>query len=286
VLIAQISDLHLRADGLHFGIVDNSERVRQAFAFLHRLSTRPAVLLATGDLTEQGEPASYAELHAIAAGAEFPVFVLPGNHDDRRALAAEFASDGYLPASSGPLHYVVDRFPVRIVAFDSTVPLMQNGDADDAGLGWLDDVLSADDRVTVVATHHPPFRTGIWWMDQMGMRHADRFREVIERHPHVRLVLAGHVHRPIQTAWGPTLVSVCPSTTLAVAYDVTPETPPRVRNDPPMVGLHTVDAAGVVTHHVPFLAPDHEFGFGTGDTWDRARALLAAGGPIPYDALG
>src|SRR5258708_9342538 len=86
---------------------------------------------------------------------------MPGNHDDRERLALSFSEHSYLPAN-GPKHYVIDQFPVRIVALDTTGPGDHHGEVDEVGLAGLTATLPAPQGApTVVLIHHPPSAAGI-----------------------------------------------------------------------------------------------------------------------------
>ena len=50
------------------------------------------------------------------------------------------------------------------------------------------------------------------WIDALGLQDAGDFLAVIERHPQVRAVLAGHVHQSFETARGTTRYMTSPST--------------------------------------------------------------------------
>ena len=84
-------------------------------------------------------------------------------------------------------------------------------------------------------------------MDQGGVAGADRLRAAIERHPQVQLLVAGHLHRPIQTTIGTTLVSTCPSTGNQLKLDLHPERAAAV-DEPPAFQLHRWDGKRFVTH--------------------------------------
>jgi 3',5'-cyclic AMP phosphodiesterase CpdA len=51
-------------------------------------------------LVLDGEPAAYARLRALLRPLRPPVFVIPGNHDDRAALGDAFKDAGYLPQTA------------------------------------------------------------------------------------------------------------------------------------------------------------------------------------------
>jgi 3',5'-cyclic-AMP phosphodiesterase len=207
--------------------------------------------------------------------------LLPGNHDEREALVAAFAHHHYLGDPAGPLHFAVECAGVRIVAIDTTVVDHQHGEFDAAAEQWLDEALGAHPSTpTVVALHHPPFETGIWWMDQICLHGAERVEAVVRRHPHVRLVIAGHQHRPVQTAWGDALVSIAPSTGLEVGLDLAVEGDPQFTTEAPQLALHLVSERRAVTHHTPFLAPEHLLRYSDQGDWDRLKATLRDRPPL------
>ena len=172
---------------------------------------------------------------------------LPGNHDEGPAFRLAFAD--LLPVDVAVDHcsYVVDRHPVRLVGLDTSLPGRHDGLFDADREAWLEQALSADDRPTLVFTHFPPFDTGLVFMDQAGVSNADRLRATIERHPHVRLLVTGHLHRSIQTTIGSTLVSTCPSTGNQINLDLHPDRAAAI-DEPPAFQLHRWDGERFVTH--------------------------------------
>jgi Icc protein len=126
----------------------------------------------------------------MLAPLTMPVYLIPGNHEDRRALVAEFPDHSYLPRDGGFLQYVVERYPVRLVALDTIVPGKGGGLMCGERLQWLDARLrEAPARPTMIFMHHPPFRTGIARMDALGLDNAEALGEVIHVwHPDAGLV--------------------------------------------------------------------------------------------------
>jgi 3',5'-cyclic-AMP phosphodiesterase len=250
MLIAQISDVHVRPVGqLYQGVVDSNRMLAAAVAHLNALDPRPDVVLITGDLVDEGDPAEYAALRGILADLALPYLVIPGNHDGREACRTAFADHRYLPAT-GPMHYTIEAHTVRIVAFDTTVPGGHHGAADAAGLAWLDTVLGADrTRPTVVIMHHPPFLCGIPYLDKYRLMQPEALAAVIARAGNIERVLCGHVHRPIQARWAGTLICACPSTTTQIALRLRPDAAPASYLEPPACLLHhwTPDG-GMITH--------------------------------------
>lgn len=283
MLIAQISDLHVSTPGAsHMPQFDGAVNLEHAIALLHSLSPRPDVVIATGDLVDQGKPEEYDVLCSLLDALQIPLYAVPGNHDDRAPFVAAFARDGYLPDAPGPLHYAIDELPVRLVGLDTWCEGRVDGEIDDAGLDWLDDTLSAEPRrSTLVFMHHPPFDTGIWWMDGGGCRNADRFRAVIERHPQVRRVVAGHVHHACHRGWGSTMVNTCPSLTYQIHPDLSGDGPAYINDDPPGFMLYRFDGAESVGHTVAVRDRRVIDLSARMASWDRLTPLLRARSPIP-----
>jgi 3',5'-cyclic-AMP phosphodiesterase len=199
MLIAQLSDLHVSLPGSKTDLAyQTAAQLQRAVAHVGALDPRPDAVLLTGDLVNDGEPAEYARLAALLATLPMPVYVLPGNHDHREHLRAAFGAGGYLPVS-GPLCYAVDVGPLRLLALDTHVPGKPFGRLAPEQLAWLDARLAeAPGHPTLVAMHHPPFRTGIQRADdEMGLEGAEALEDVVRRHPQVERILCGHLHRPI-----------------------------------------------------------------------------------------
>ncbi len=253
MLIAQISDPHIRVPGrLAYRRVDTGAMLRACVASVARLDPRPDAIVLTGDLVDFGLAEDYAHLREILSPLRQPMFVVPGNHDDREAMRAAFAGDGYLPAS-GFLQYALDDLPLRLVGIDTVVPQQGGGRLCDERLGWLDAALRArPDAPTLVLMHHPPFVTGIGHMDRVGLDGRVGFADVMSRHPQVELVLCGHLHRPIHARVGGRSAMTCPSPVHQVALDLRDEAPSCFRMEPPAFMLHRW-ADGVLVSHVALV---------------------------------
>jgi 3',5'-cyclic-AMP phosphodiesterase len=249
MLLAQISDLHVRPVGERYkDAVDSNRMFADAVEHLNRLDPQPDLVLITGDLVDEGLQAEYDSLRALLGSLALPYLLMPGNHDDRERLAQCFPEHAYLPAN-GPKHYVIDRHAVRIVALDTTVPGDHHGEVDEAGLAWLATTLAAtQDAPTVVLMHHPPIACGIPYLDKYMCRRPERIAEVIGRFANVERVLCGHVHRPILQRWAGTLLCSCPSTATQIALQLRPDAQPASFREPPACLLHWWRDGVMVTH--------------------------------------
>jgi len=233
-VIAQLSDVHVGGPNAGSG-----ERLSAAVDEINRMTRQPDLVLLTGDVTHSASAAEWAECKDRLAALTAPWTAIPGNHD--RGIV-ELAG-----------HRTLDVGPLRLVLLDTSSDEFTAEDET-----WLDDSLAAEpDRPTIVAVHQPPFETGIWWMDCIGLRGAERLEEVVRRHGQVVKVLSGHVHRAIQSNWGACSLWVGPSTSVTIAVDLDPAHQPAQSAEPAMFSLHAYTATGVVSHVVPIGAEAH-----------------------------
>jgi len=193
-LLVQLSDPHIGAD---WGNGDPVARLAAAVESVRALRPQPDAVLVSGDLADHAADAEYEQLRELLAPLRAPLYVLPGNHDDRRAMHRHFGVPG---ADGEPVQYAVDLGPLRLVVLDTTRPGEDPGALDAERLAWLDAALAVAPEVpTLLAMHHPPLSTGVPVWDELGLPVADRsgLADVVGRHRQVRRLAAGHVHRTI-----------------------------------------------------------------------------------------
>ncbi|CAM4065812.1 phosphodiesterase [Roseateles saccharophilus] len=263
MLIAQISDPHVRPEGeLYQGLVDSNRMFFEALQHLKGLDRRPDLLLLTGDLVDEGRPQEYAMVRRLLAGLDFPYLVIPGNHDRREQFREAFADHAYLPRE-GPQHFCHDEQPVRIVGLDSCVPGLHHGDIDPDGLTWLRRTFEQDTaKPTIVMLHHPPFMSGIPYMDKYRYLDPTPLESVLRSFTNIELILSGHVHRVMFKRWAGTMVCSCPSSTTEIALQMRSDAAPMSYIGPPACLLHWWDEAhGIVTHlsHIGTFAGPYPF---------------------------
>ncbi len=220
-LVVQLSDPHIGAD---WGDGDPVATLAATVDAVRALEPKPDAVLLTGDLADHAADAEYERLREVVALLGLPLYALPGNHDDRAALRRHFGTPG---AGSEPVQYAVDLGPFRLVVLDSTRPGEDGGELDADRLVWLEEALAdASETPTVLALHHPPLTTGIAAMDEIGLPPTDQraLGAVLDRHPQVRRIVAGHLHLSISADLGGRIVLVAPSTYVQAALDFGAET--------------------------------------------------------------
>lgn len=204
-------------------------------------------MLVTGDLAENAADAEYEQVLELLAPLQAPIFVLPGNHDDRAALRRHFAVPG---ADSEPVQYTADLGPLRLVVIDTTRPGENPGALDEERLDWLDkELAAAPGRPTLLAMHHPPLVTGIPPLDDIGLPAGDRraLGAVVERHPQVLGIVAGHMHRPIAAGLAGRTVLAVPSTYMQARFDLN-SLELELVPDPAAFALHVLRDGELISH--------------------------------------
>jgi 3',5'-cyclic-AMP phosphodiesterase len=266
VLIAQISDLHIKPRGeLAYGRVDTAAALGRCIDALNQFKPRPDFVVISGDLVDVPSKSAYDHLAGLLAPLEISFAVVPGNHDDR-TLTRQALPDIFNSPATDALNSVRAVGDVDVALIDSSVPSAAHGELDTKTLAWLDRILgTAPDRPALLFLHHPPFATSIAHMDRQNLFNAADLAAILQRHPRVRLVAAGHVHRAVLTTFAGIAATTCPAPNHAVALDLDAQVPPGFIIEPPAFHLHIWSASegfgSVVTHCVPIGEFDGPYPF-------------------------
>jgi 3',5'-cyclic-AMP phosphodiesterase len=252
MLICQLTDLHVRPVGHASNRLSETNMfAARAFSAVAALRPRPDAILITGDLTECGLAAEYANLSSLLERyLDLPVYVIPGNHDRRENLRKALA---HLPGVTSDPHYVqyaIDTHPVRFVMLDTVVPGAGHGELRPEQLEWLDQTLAAaPQKPTMIGMHHPPFSCGIAHMDRIALRNIAAFVGVVARHKQVERIVCGHHHRPIVARVAHAIASIAPSIAHQVEMSLDSKAHANFVFEPPAYQLHTWgEVDGFVSH--------------------------------------
>lgn len=253
MIIAQISDLHVSPpDQPIYGRIDTGAALARCVRHIMRLPLRPDAVVASGDLVNAGMQEEYTLLRDLIAPLSMPVYLMPGNHDDAATLRASFSDHGYFP-ENGKLHYTLGMNGLRLVMLDTVVAGEDGGALGSQQLAWLEKLLvSEPERPCVVFMHHPPFATGMSYMDEIALNTADaeRLGEIVARHSGIRRVSCGHVHRAVCVAWHGTTAGICPSSAFQYAVELRPDACAATSDEEPAYQLHYWNGTELVTHTV------------------------------------
>ena len=251
MIIAQISDTHIA-----LGVADTASRatdLERTLADINALDPAPDVIIHTGDVVHGGRREDYAAAASLLATARAPVYIAAGNRDDRENLRHSLAHWVRPAPDPGFLDYVVEDFPVRLVAVDTVSGASNKGDFSAERARRLMALIGAGpQRPTAVFMHHPPFVVSVGpdplnFVTTEAMANLQR---ALEHSGSVVAVFCGHVHR---STWGrigsiPVMVAPCTATSLRKG-----DFPPRMQGQP-VYHLHRLSSAGELATEVRIVA--------------------------------
>jgi Icc protein len=241
ITIAHVSDPHL-------DVTDRAvERAERVMAYL---SLRPGlfdVLLLTGDVANDGSPEEYAQVRPLLDRSPTPVFLCPGNHDDRGAFRVGLLDE---PANDNPINRI-HRIDGAVFAMcDSTIPGRDDGRLADETLAWLESELADTPGSTpvFVSFHHPPVVLHSPFIDRTRQTDEQRLADVCRRHRNIVAVLCGHAHTPAATTFAgkPLIVAPGIASTLVMPWDPGGDLDPDA---PPGLAVHVLDDDWRLTTH-------------------------------------
>jgi len=252
MLIAQISDLHLRPRGLPaIRVVETNMLTARAIFAVNALDPRPDAVLVTGDVVNNGTSPEYDEARELLAQLTMPVYIVPGNHDDRKNFRASLKRFPGVTAHARFVQYAIEDYPLRLVGLDTHIPDSAAGELCRERLDWLDKTLAAErGKPTLLFLHHAPFCCGIGNMDKIRLIDgAERLEVIVRANPQVKALAFGHHHRPIETTFGGALASIAPSVAHQVALDLREGEPEgQIAMEPPAFRLWRWDGERLVSH--------------------------------------
>ena len=194
----QLSDLHVVVEGARAsGVLDTRSILTRAIDRL--LNIRAALdpldaVLVSGDISDDGSPDSYAFAKAELERLALPLYVVPGNHDAREPFRNAFADLAEV-SSSGLIDWATPINGTLVVGLDTLVDGEGGGRLREDSLDLLKNALNTwGDGPVVVMLHHPPIRTGIQFMDAIGLRNTRSLEAVIADVDQDIILIAGHVH--------------------------------------------------------------------------------------------
>lgn len=192
--IIQISDPHLFAQRGHRLLnVDTDASLSAVVQHIRTHEKSVDILLATGDIAQDGEPAAYERFLQLARPIAPLMLALPGNHDMREPFHGAFGEHA-MP--------ITDAGGWRLVLLDSSIADSNAGHLAQDQLDLLQQAATtAGERNVLVAVHHNPVPVGSRWLDTMLIDNGHALLALIETLPQVRGVVWGHVHQAFDSVY-------------------------------------------------------------------------------------
>ena len=238
MIIAQISDTHITHSAPD--AEQRSADLARTIADINALAPAADVILHTGDLAHGGRPEDYALAASLLRQAHAPLYVAPGNRDDRENLRRALSPWACRAAASGSLTYAIEDFPVRLIAVDTVTAHSNKGDFSAEQARNLNELIDAERTKPIAAfMHHPPFVVSVG-PDPLNFITPEALRRLQVTLVHsrrVRAVFCGHVHRSTAGRIDGIVALVTPSTATSLRKG---DYPARMRAQP-VYHIHRFD---------------------------------------------
>ncbi|WP_173932009.1 metallophosphoesterase [Chelativorans sp. Marseille-P2723] len=203
VTFVHLTDLHIGdpAQDDHL-FSDTAQTLREILAQVASITPKPSFIVASGDLTNRGDAASYRLLCEIMNGTDLPVIYAIGNHDTREGFYA--GMDIHSEAPDAPFYHdrVIDG--IHVITLDSSTPNYIGGTIEDEQFDWLANVLDTKTELPkLIVSHHPPALGD--GPDLAHWRHIDhghsmRLAQLLKGRNIVG-ILSGHIHHDRVSNW-------------------------------------------------------------------------------------
>ncbi len=147
------------------------------------------LVLATGDLSQDGSSESYRRFHESMDAFNCPVYWLPGNHD-----LTDIMANHQLAKRMSPCVIALEDW--RIIMLDSTIRGKVPGNFAESELAFLREALQQSvGKHVLIALHHQPVPVGSEWLDQQIVGNASKFFAILDQFDNIKNVIWGHVHQ-------------------------------------------------------------------------------------------
>jgi len=254
--IVWMTDLHVLAEGKWLLGHDSASRLKIAVNYISKYHYDADFCIISGDLSDDGDVASYKLINEIMSGCEVPTLSIPGNHDDRTTMREQLSFPENIDTEF--IQYSVIKDGCRLILLDSLQENNAEGILCDKRISWLESELSIHQELsTVVFCHHPPGKLFLPVQDQDQSSYGDKMLDMLCAAPNVKHLFFGHVHRPVSGSFRGLNFTALQSTALQVplpypAWDWDSFVPAE---EAPAIGLIKLSTDSVVVHFHAFCKP-------------------------------
>lgn len=195
VRVVQITDTHLFRDPTAELLkLNTQESFEHVLELVSENEERVDLVLATGDIAQDGSREAYSRFMQAMTRFRRPFYWIPGNHDRRHVMES-------VPGQEEAFRSSIRAGQWQIIMLDSALSGEVHGWLAEDQLQLLEAELSAADaRQTVhclICLHHNPVPGDSQWMEGIGLRNAEEFFAILDRHSSVRAVMYGHIHQSL-----------------------------------------------------------------------------------------
>lgn len=208
LVILQLTDLHFLAEsGQTMSGVDTELAFRRVLEYAQTKHGKADLCLVTGDLAQDPGLSSYKRIAKELEKYQTRTVCLPGNHDDLALMHQAF--NGQLINCKKHMKYK----HWQVICLNSKKAGSQSGYLAIDELEYLDDILKKQPALnTLIAVHHHPVPSNSPWMDGMMIENSDELFSLLNKYPHVKVIICGHIHQELEIPKNNLVILGTPST--------------------------------------------------------------------------
>jgi 3',5'-cyclic AMP phosphodiesterase CpdA len=248
-----LTDLHVGnpavADDHLFS--DTSATLARVLELIGTMDSKPAFIVASGDLTNRGDVESYRQLKSIMAATDLPVVYAIGNHDTRAGFYEGMF--GRISDLDAPFDHQQVLNGIHVITLDTTTPGQIGGSLTEEQFEWLAGALDTHIELPkLIVAHHAPALGDTPPWDHWRTIAFDQSQQLARllKGRKILGILSGHIHHDRFSVW---------------------------HGIPVIVGMGQHAATDILTTGILRMVEGASFGIGT----IRASGLTMALVPLP-----
>lgn len=259
-----LTDLHISHPDVNDPKDKGTSRaaLRRVVGIINAMESQPDFVVASGDLTNMGDEASYGLVRDMLAPLKPPVVLAMGNHDLREGFRAVFGGDG----ADAPYFHDTIHGGLHVITLDTKVPERVAGTICEVQFAYLNEALNRHtDLPKLIVMHHPPRvdDTGLPW-GTIDLASTIQLAETLNGY-HIAGILSGHIHINQMHQWHG--IPICINSGLDYTIDLLERQDLRLLEGTAMA-ICEYRASGLSVNFVPLSPAQKDLG-----TIDRARLL-------------
>lgn len=207
VTFVHVTDLHIGKPGAvddHL-YSDTDSTLKAILADIRTMVPQPRFIVASGDLTNHGEPEAYERLKAIVAeaGLDMPILYTLGNHDRREGFYR--AMLGRETDTDQPYDHATVVDGIHIILVDTSAPFRIGGCFEPGQTEWLAGELDRQpDLPKLLVMHHAPALDmddpRMEW-ESLTFADTEKLKTLLEGRSDILGILCGHIHYDRVSHW-------------------------------------------------------------------------------------
>lgn len=210
VNVLQITDLHLSSP-VSAAINVRSEKIHSEaevcqYCFEKILkqalnsNQRCDLILVTGDLVNEVQPAIYDHIFAVLQATGIPFACIAGNHDvtDEHNSELPFFQRELIARDTDARllnRHVIETDHWQLLLLDSSLTGKVEGEVTPSDIDWLCRRLSDCTKPALIALHHHVIPVDSNWIDGHMVQNADIFWQKMAPYKHLKVIISGHTHQ-------------------------------------------------------------------------------------------